>query len=70
MMLSLRKPSAEAIRHFLVAQAKLDYSYSAVGAQAGGDVQNVAVKSNIALQSDHHTTSPLTGLTLGNTCGN
>lgn len=33
-MLSLWKPSAEVIRHFLTAQAKLDYSYSAVGATA------------------------------------
>jgi uncharacterized protein (UPF0548 family) len=31
-MLSLRKPSAEFIRRFLTAQAKLDFSYSAIGA--------------------------------------
>jgi uncharacterized protein (UPF0548 family) len=34
MMLSLRKPSAESTRRFLAAQAKLDFSYSAVGATA------------------------------------
>ena len=34
MMLSLRKPSAESTRRFLTAQAKLDFSYSAVGATA------------------------------------
>lgn len=34
-MLSLRKPSAESIRHFLSKQAKLDFTYSAVGATAG-----------------------------------
>lgn len=33
-MLSLRKPSTEAIHQFLTAQAKLDFSYSAVGATA------------------------------------
>jgi len=33
-MLSLRRPSAEDIRRFLTAQAKLDFSYSAVGATA------------------------------------
>jgi uncharacterized protein (UPF0548 family) len=33
-MLSLRKPSAERLRDFLAAQAKLDFSYSAVGATA------------------------------------
>ena len=33
-MLSLRKPSAESIRRFLAAQAKLDFTYSAVGATA------------------------------------
>lgn len=33
-MLSLRKPSAEAIRPFLAAQAKLPYTYSAVGSTA------------------------------------
>lgn len=33
-MLSLRKPSAEVIRQFLTTQAKLDFSYSAVGATA------------------------------------
>ena len=33
-MLSLRKPSTECIRRFLAAQAKLDFSYSAVGATA------------------------------------
>jgi uncharacterized protein (UPF0548 family) len=33
-MLSLRKPSAEAIRPFLEAQAKLLFTYSAVGATA------------------------------------
>ena len=33
-MLSLRKPSAESIRPFLEAQAKLPFSYSAVGATA------------------------------------
>jgi uncharacterized protein (UPF0548 family) len=34
-MISLRKPSAEATRRFLAAQAKLNFSYSAVGATAG-----------------------------------
>lgn len=33
-MLSLRKPSPEDIRQFLTAQAKLDFSYSAIGATA------------------------------------
>jgi uncharacterized protein (UPF0548 family) len=33
-MLSLRKPSPEAIRQFLAVQAKLDLTYSAVGATA------------------------------------
>jgi uncharacterized protein (UPF0548 family) len=33
-MLSLRKPSAESIRPFLTAQAKLPFTYSAVGATA------------------------------------
>ena len=33
-MLSLRKPSAEAIRPFLEAQSKLPFTYSAVGATA------------------------------------
>ena len=33
-MLSLRKPSVEAVRPFLVAQAKLPFTYSAVGATA------------------------------------
>lgn len=33
-MLSLRKPSAESTRRFLAAQAKLDFSYPAVGATA------------------------------------
>ena len=33
-MLSLRKPSAESTRRFLTAQAKVDFSYSAVGATA------------------------------------
>lgn len=32
--LSLRKPSAETLRHFLAEQAALDFSYSAVGATA------------------------------------
>ena len=34
-MLSLRKPSADSIRPFLTAQAKLPFTYSAVGATAG-----------------------------------
>lgn len=34
-MLSLRKPSTESIRRFLSEQAKLDFTYSAVGATAG-----------------------------------
>jgi uncharacterized protein (UPF0548 family) len=34
MMLSWRKPSAGSTRRFLTAQAKLDFSYSAVGATA------------------------------------
>ena len=34
-MLSLRKPSAETIRRFLLEQAKLGFTYSAVGATAG-----------------------------------
>jgi len=34
MMLSLRKPAAELIRQFLSSQAKLDFSYPAVGATA------------------------------------
>jgi uncharacterized protein (UPF0548 family) len=33
-MLLLRKPSAETIRRFVMAQAKLDFSYPAVGATA------------------------------------
>jgi uncharacterized protein (UPF0548 family) len=33
-MLSLRKPSAESLREFLVAQSKLDFTYSAVGTTA------------------------------------
>ena len=33
-MLSLRKPSAESMRRFLAAQAKLPFSYAAVGATA------------------------------------
>ena len=33
-MLSLRKPSAETIQPFLAAQAKLDFTYSGVGATA------------------------------------
>jgi uncharacterized protein (UPF0548 family) len=33
-MLSLRKPSVEAIRPFLAAQANLPFTYSAVGATA------------------------------------
>ena len=34
-MLSFQKPSAESIRRFLSEQAKLDFTYSAVGATAG-----------------------------------
>ncbi len=34
-MLSLRKPSAESIHPFLAAQAKLPFTYTAVGATAG-----------------------------------
>ena len=34
-MLSLRKPKADSIRRFLAAQAKLDFTYSAVGTTAG-----------------------------------
>ena len=34
-MLSLRKPSTESIRGFLSQQAKLDFTYSAVGATSG-----------------------------------
>src|ERR1700733_4938230 len=34
-MLTLQKPSAESIRPFLAAQAKLSFTYSAVGATAG-----------------------------------
>jgi uncharacterized protein (UPF0548 family) len=34
-MLSLRKPSAETIRRFLLEQAKLGFTYPAVGATAG-----------------------------------
>ena len=34
-MLSLRKPSAESIRRFLSKQAKLGFTYSAVGATSG-----------------------------------
>lgn len=33
-MLSLQKPSPESIRRFLAEQAKLDFTYSAVGATA------------------------------------
>jgi uncharacterized protein (UPF0548 family) len=33
-MLSLRKPRAESLRRFLAAQAKLDFTYAAVGATA------------------------------------
>ncbi len=47
--MSLRKPSAEAIRCFLAAQAKFDFSYSAVGATAttppvGYEVDHTRVK--------------------------
>ena len=34
-MLSLRKPSAESLQRFLMSQAKLDFTYAAVGATAG-----------------------------------
>src|SRR3954447_15700154 len=34
-MLSLRKPSAGALRRFLAGQAKLPFTYEAVGATAG-----------------------------------
>lgn len=34
-MLSLRKPTAESIRRFLAEQARLDFTYTAVGATAG-----------------------------------
>ena len=34
-MLSLRKPSADALRRFLAAQSKLPFTYEAVGATAG-----------------------------------
>ena len=34
-MLSLRKPSTEFVRRFLIAQSKLGFSYAAVGATAG-----------------------------------
>jgi uncharacterized protein (UPF0548 family) len=37
-MLSLRKPSVELIRDFLASQSKLDLTYSAVGATAGGRI--------------------------------
>jgi uncharacterized protein (UPF0548 family) len=48
-MLSLRKPSAESIRHFLTAQQKLPFTYAAVGATAdtppaGYDVDHTRVK--------------------------
>jgi len=33
-MISLRKPTAESIRRFLIVQEKLDFTYSAVGATA------------------------------------
>jgi len=42
-MLSLRKPSAEAIRRFLLEQAKLGFTYSAVGATAGNPPAGYAV---------------------------
>jgi uncharacterized protein (UPF0548 family) len=35
MLLSLQKPAAETIRRFILEQAKLDFSYSAVGCTAG-----------------------------------
>ena len=34
-MKSLRRPSAASVRDFLAAQAKLDLTYTAVGATAG-----------------------------------
>src|SRR4051812_20798469 len=34
-MKSLRRPSAASVRDFLAAQAKLDFTYTAVGATAG-----------------------------------
>src|SRR4051812_31275820 len=34
-MKSLRRPTAATVREFLAAQAKLDYTYTAVGATAG-----------------------------------
>lgn len=48
-MLSIRKPTAESIRRFLTEQAKLDFSYSAVGATAtappaGYDVDSTRIK--------------------------
>jgi uncharacterized protein (UPF0548 family) len=48
-MFSLRKPSGESIRRFLIAQARLDFSYSAVGATVteppgGFDVDHSRIK--------------------------
>jgi uncharacterized protein (UPF0548 family) len=48
-MLSLRKPSAESIRRFLTAQARLDFTYTPVGATAaqapaGYDVDHARVE--------------------------
>ncbi len=34
-MLSLRKPSADSLQRLLMSQAKMDFTYSAVGATAG-----------------------------------
>ena len=48
-MLSLRRPSTEALREFLASQSKLDFTYSAVGATAtvppaGYDVDHTRIK--------------------------
>lgn len=43
MLLSLRKPSAETIRRFISEQAKLDFSYSAVGSTTGKPPAGFAV---------------------------
>lgn len=42
-MLSLRKPSADAVRHFLAAQKELPFTYEAVGATAGSPPAGYAV---------------------------
>ena len=63
-MLSLRKPSAESLRPFLEAQAKLPFSYAAVGATAGTppagfDVDRKRIKVGEGEQVFHEATAAL-----------